>query len=198
MVRHRGGNIRAMDYLPLSKINTVVYCPRRFHLEYVLGEAHENVHTIEGHYLHERIYSEPGEESGIWVWSDRLGLVGIIDQLQYRRGVPMIVEYKRGRARAEANLSDAVQLAAQALCLKESREIEAQAGYVYYHASRTRREVSFTPELFAQVEAAVLKMRVLLQSPKPPPVEVPKSKCAGCSVAAACQPELWRRRRVWA
>lgn len=77
-----------MEYLPLSKVNTVVYCPRRFYLEYVLGEAHANHHLIEGHYLHERAYTEPGEESGLWVWSDRLGLLGVVDRLEWRRGRP--------------------------------------------------------------------------------------------------------------
>ncbi len=28
-----------LEYLPLSKVNTVVYCARRFYLEYVLGEV---------------------------------------------------------------------------------------------------------------------------------------------------------------
>lgn len=103
------------------------------------------------------------------------------------------VEYKLGRAKEEAYLSDAVQLAAQALCLRESRGIKARRGFVYYHKSHTRREVVFTPELFRAVEAAVVRMRALLQSPRPPRVEVPPSKCEGCSVRGACQPELWRK-----
>lgn len=77
------------------------------------------------------------------------------------------VEYKLGRAKEEAYLSDAVQLAAQALCLRESRGIKARRGFVYYHKSHTRREVVFTPELFRAVEAAVVRMRALLQSPRP-------------------------------
>ena len=103
------------------------------------------------------------------------------------------MEYKLGRAKEEAYLSDAVQLAAQALCLRESRGIKARRGFVYYHKSHTRREVVFTPELFRAVEAAVVRMRALLQSPRPPRVEVPPSKCEGCSVQGACQPELWRK-----
>ncbi len=193
------GHGEAMEYLPLSKVNTVVYCPRRFYLEYVLGEVHTNHHLIEGHYLHTRAYTEPGEESGLWVWSDRLGLLGVVDRLEWRRGEACPVEYKLGRAKEEAYLSDAVQLAAQALCLRESRGIEAQRGFVYYHKSHTRREVVFTPELFHAVEAAVARMRALLQSPRLPRVDVPPSKCEGCSVRGACQPELWRKGGVgWA
>ncbi|WP_022799405.1 CRISPR-associated protein Cas4 [Thermus islandicus] len=181
------------DYLPLSKVNTVVYCPRRFYLEYILGEVHANHHLIEGHYLHQRAYTEPGEESGLWAWSDRLGLVGVVDRLEWRRGEACPVEYKLGRAHEEAHFSDAVQLAAQALCLSESRGIEAKRGFVYYHKSHLRREVVFTPQLFLAVEEAVARMRALLQSQIPPGVEVPPAKCEGCSVREACQPELWRK-----
>lgn len=182
-------------YLPLSKVNTVVFCPRRFYLEHVLGEVHRNHHVIEGHHLHTRAYTERSERSGVWVWSDRLGLVGVVDRIEYAGGEPVLVEYKKGRAFPQANHSDAVQLAAQALCLEESRGERARRGAVYYHASRTRREVVFTPELLGQAEAAVAQMRQLLHSPRPPGVVVPPSKCAGCSTREACQPELLRRER---
>ncbi|RIH88967.1 CRISPR-associated protein Cas4 [Calidithermus roseus] len=182
-----------MDYLPLSKVNTVAYCGRRFYLEYILGELHANHHVIEGHYLHEKAYTEGDELSGLWVWSDRLGLVGVVDRLEWRKGEACVVEYKVGRASEEAHPSDAIQLVAQALCLLESRGIEARRGFVYYHKSHARREVAFTPELFAAVEEAVARMRTLLGSPRPPGVEVPRSKCEGCSVRGACQPELWRK-----
>lgn len=187
-----------MEYLPLSKVNTVVYCRRRFYLEFVLGEVHANHHLIEGHYLHEAAYTEPDEASRLWVWSDRLGLVGIVDRLEWPRGEPCPVEYKLGRAHEEAFPSDAVQLAAQAICLEESHGLKPIRGFVYYHKSRLRREVLFTPTLLAAVEKAVAEMRRLLQRPRPPKVEVPSSKCQGCSVREACQPELWRKGvTVW-
>ena len=108
-----------MEYLPLSKVNTVVYCERRFYLEYVMKEEYINHYLIEGRFLHERAYTEPREESGVWVWSDRLGLLGMVDRLEWRKGEAWIVEYKVGQAKEEAYLSDAVQLAAQAVCLLE-------------------------------------------------------------------------------
>jgi len=182
-------------YLPVSKVNTVVFCPRRFYLEYVLGEIHRNHHVIEEHHLHTRAYTERGERSGVWVWSDRLGLVGVVDHIEYAAGKPVLVEYKKGRAFPQANDSDAVQLAAQALCLEESRGERARRGAVYYHASRSRREVELTPELLSRAEAAVAHMRQLLRSLRPPGVAVPPSKCAGCSTREACQPELLRRAR---
>lgn len=181
-----------MDYLPISKVNTVVYCPRRFWLEFVAGEVHSNVHTIEGHYLHAQAYTEPNEQSGLWVWSDSLGLVGIVDRLEYRPNQTLLGEYKRGKAKPQAHDSDAVQLAAYALALLESRQIKADGGFVYYHASRTRRQIELDAALLSQAQEAVKQMRALLYSRRPPPVTVPASKCLGCSVQEACQPKLLR------
>lgn len=105
----------------------------------------------------------------------------------------MWVEYKLGRASEEANFSDAVQLGAQALCLLESHGIEVRQGFVYYHKSHTRREVNFTPALINAVEEVAAQMHTLLKANKPPGVTVPRSKCEGCSLREACQPELWRK-----
>ncbi|WP_038069690.1 CRISPR-associated protein Cas4 [Thermus scotoductus] len=182
-----------MDYLPLSKVNTVVYCERRFYLEVALGEVMENEHLVEGRYFHEQAYTERDEVTGLLVWSDRLGLIGVVDWLEWRSGKAFLVEYKLGQAAEEAFPSDSVQLATQALCLWESRGIRAEAGYVYYRKSHQRRRVDFSPELFQEGEEAVARMRALLALPKPPAVRVPPSKCQGCSVRAACQPELYRK-----
>lgn len=191
-----------MEYLPISKVNTFVYCPRRFYLEYILGESLTNHHLVEGRYFHEAAYTEPGESSAVLVWSDRLGLVGVIDRLEYRRGRPVVVEYKIGKAKENAHHSDAVQLAAQGLALRESRGIVAEEGFVYYHKSHLRRQVVFTSELFNVVNEAVEEMHHLLTVHKLPAVDVPAAKCRGCSVREACQPELWRkghaRRTTWA
>jgi CRISPR-associated exonuclease Cas4 len=187
-----------MDYLPISKVNTVVYCPRRFYFEQVLGEVSRNHHLIEGQNLHQRAYTERNERSDVLVWSDDLGLLGVIDRLERRAGSITILEYKKGRAFAEANHSDAVQLAAQALCLAASRQQTATEGAVYYHASHSRREVVFDQALFAAVYKAVALMRQLLQASQPPAVAVSKQKCSGCSVIDACQPELWRNKKPMA
>ena len=183
------------EYLPISMVNTAAYCLRRFYLSYYLGEASENVHLIEGSFLHEAAYSEPDERSGVLVWSDRLGLVGVIDRLEVTdSGGTRVVEYKLGRAADEAFPSDAVQIAAQAVALAESRGTEASEAAVYYHKSHTRREVGLTDELFGELEMVLASMHGLLENPELPVVSVKPAKCKGCSLHEACQPELTRKR----
>ncbi|MEY3064401.1 MAG: hypothetical protein RLZZ532_1193, partial [Cyanobacteriota bacterium] len=42
-----------MTDLTLAYLNAWEYCPRRFYLEYQLGETKDNEHIIMGRYLHE-------------------------------------------------------------------------------------------------------------------------------------------------
>lgn len=42
------------DYLPISYINALAYCARRFYYEYVQAEMLLNEHVSEGRILHAR------------------------------------------------------------------------------------------------------------------------------------------------
>ena len=173
------------EYLPISKLNTVVFCPRRYYIEHVLSDTHSNHHLAEGSALHERARRE-GE--GLWVWSDRLGLVGVLDKLHAQAGKPVITEFKKGWL--GDHKSDQVQLCALALCVEEMRGASLEHGIIFYHRTRRTLRVDFSAELRAEVEEAVMWMRALNTRPQLPPVLENRSKCRGCSVKAACQPEL--------
>jgi len=47
------------DYLPLSFLNQLVYCPRRFWLMYVESEMLVNAPVLEGMLRHQRAYAGP-------------------------------------------------------------------------------------------------------------------------------------------
>ncbi|NMB11820.1 MAG: CRISPR-associated protein Cas4, partial [Firmicutes bacterium] len=123
-----------MEYLPISKINTFAFCQRRFFYEYVLHIQDVNYHVLEGRYLHEDVYAEHDEDAAVWVWSDRLGLVGVVDLIEHQAGSPIPVEYKKGRRNHFDG--DALQLCAQGICIEEQRNVNVTHGYVYYHATR--------------------------------------------------------------
>lgn len=174
------------EYLLISKVNTVVFCPRRYFIEVVLGEQQENHHLIEGSNLHAR-----SERPGVrWVWSDRLQLVGIVDQVTLEAGETVITEFKKGRMGDHA--SDQTQLCAQAICLEEITGKALHYGYVYYHSTRRKMRVDFTPELRGAVEQAVATMRNVNKAKHYPAVTDNPKKCEGCSVKEMCQPKLAR------
>lgn len=178
-----------MEYLPISKVNTVVFCPRRYYIEQLLGDTLSNHHLTEGSSLHERSV-RVGE--GLWVWSDRLGLSGVVDQVTLEDGEHVITEFKKGFLGEHA--SDQVQLCALAMCFEESRDERLSFGRIYYHRTRRRVEVPYTPKLRQRVEEAVSLMRALEDHAHYPPVTENTNKCRGCSVKDACQPTLTRGR----
>lgn len=179
-------------YLPLAYLNAWEYCPRRFYLEYVLGEMEDNEHIILGRHLHRNI----NEESVIqekemlihqqqWVWSDRLLVSGVIDAVEEREGHLVPLEYKKGKM--ARHLSDHFQLCAAALCLEERTGREIVYGEIFYHANRRRQKVSLTDELRQATEAAIAAARQAVNCPMPAPIDR-LQKCQSCSLSGICLP----------
>ena len=204
------------DYLPISMLNQLEYCPRRFWLMYVLGEMEVNAPVLEGTQQHERAHDGKQEQDGettihrrLYLWSDRLRLSGFADVVECRgdpgaspgRGDPIgspgrgdpsrspeltPVEYKHGRMGRWLN--DHVQLCAQALCLEERTGRTVERGEIFYWGSRRREQVELTPELRARTEAAVARAFELLKVGQIPPPLDHRAKCRDCSLEGVCLP----------
>ncbi|WP_234554066.1 CRISPR-associated protein Cas4 [Thermus caliditerrae] len=180
--------------IPISALQHYVYCPRQCALIHVEGVWEENLFTLRGRRAHEGVDVPEGMvregvrvEYALPLFSERLGLVGRADVVEFHGGAPYPVEHKVGPRRAR--LADEVQLCAQALCLEEMLGVEVPRGALFYRASRRRREVRFTPELRALVERTAVEVRALLESARlPPPVH--DARCRDCSLVDACMPHL--------
>lgn len=178
----------------LSALQHWSYCPRQCALIHLEQAFEENVHTMRGNAAHERV-DEPGYETfegvrserALPVWSDRLGLAGKCDVVEFHPdGHIFPVEYKHGKKREK--LHDDMQLAAQAMCLEEMSGKSIAEGAIYHHGSRRRREVAITPELRKKVEETVEAIRAMLSLGKlPPPAN--DARCRECSLKEICQPE---------
>lgn len=181
------------DYLPISMLNQLAYCERRFWLMYVHGEMEINAPVLEGIQQHERVHDSGAGHSGeltvrrrVYLWSDRLRVAGFADLVEEREGELVPVEYKRGRQGRWLN--DHVQLCAQAMCLEERTGRPVQQGEIFYWRSRRRERVAFTPELRARTEATVARAFELLEAGRMPPPLDRRVKCRGCSLEAICLP----------
>ena len=110
------------------------------------------------------------------------------DQLEAHPGGHRIVEFKRGRAPSEGVWpNDAVQIAAQALCLAESGVV-ATEGVVYYERSGERRTFPLTSDLLDRARAACLRLVAILRGDdRTEPVL--SAKCRGCSMFDICLPQ---------
>jgi CRISPR-associated exonuclease Cas4 len=181
------------DYLPISMLNQLAYCERRFWLMYVQGEMEVNAAVLEGIQQHERAHGGGTERDGettirrrLYLWSDRLRLAGFGDIVEEREGELVPIEYKRGRMGRWLN--DHIQLCAQAMCLEERTEQPIQRGAIFYWRSRRRVAVDFTPELRARTEAAVARAFALLEAGQMPPPIDQRAKCRDCSLEEICLP----------
>lgn len=190
--------IEVPDYISISYLNALEYCPRRFYYECGLSEMLVNAHVLEGSLRHERVDSGGSRsEEGIlrqrrtYVFSDRLRIVGYADLVEVEVGDWRPVEYKKGRMGRWLN--DHVQLCAQALCLEERLETSIAHGFVFYFGSRRREEVVFTPALLARTEQTIERAFALLAAGELPlPIEDWR-KCQECSLEPLCLPREVRQ-----
>ncbi|WP_264843430.1 CRISPR-associated protein Cas4 [Caldinitratiruptor microaerophilus] len=188
-------------WVPISALQHYSYCPRQCALIHLEQTFDENLYTLRGRAVHERV-DVPGVaveagvriERGLVLWSDRLGLVGKADVVEFHGEVPYPVEYKHGSRRASEH--DDLQLCAQALCLEEMLGVPVPRGAIYHHSSRHRREVVFTPELRERVTVVLQEVRALLSARLLPPA-VNDTRCPRCSLIDSCLPRpVQDRRRI--
>ncbi|MGQ9632206.1 MAG: CRISPR-associated endonuclease Cas4g/Cas1g [bacterium] len=184
-----------MTLIPISYINTYVYCARRFYYEFVQGEMPVNDHVLEGILKHrsahesaERQRPEVSQSRRVYVSSQSLKVSGFMDIVEEGKDGIYPVEYKKGRVGKDGGwLNDKIQLCAQALCLEEERGVEIGHGFLYYFASGRRQRVDFDDDLRQKTLGTIKAIFDLLESGEiPPPLN--SNKCNGCSLQPLCLP----------
>lgn len=202
------------EYLLLSGIQHFQFCERQWALIHIEQEWEENVLTIEGSHLHEKVDDPFIREKrkdvlyvrGLQVHSSTLGLTGICDVVEFHRhpdGVPLQneegmylplpVEYKRGKPKTDQ--SDIMQLVAQAICLEDMLCCPVLRGDLFYHETRRRVTVDITEELKEQVRKTARRMHEYYQRRYTPRVKTGKH-CKSCSLRHICLPELLTKESV--
>lgn len=197
------GDTSQMEMIPISSLNALEYCPRKFYYQFVQGETLVNEFVLEGTLAH-RYVDQPGThvtEQGevqmtrLYLFSETWRLTGFADVVEERGGLLIPVEYKHGQLGQWLN--DQVQLCAQALCLEERQPGKPLIayGYIYYIGSGRRQKVDFTQQLRARTKAAIAQAQKVsaLATPPPPLPEEQAARCANCSLLPLCLPEEVRQ-----
>lgn len=182
------------DLVMISALEHYSYCPRQCALIHVEQTFDENLYTLRGRAVHERVDQPVVDfqegvrvERALPLWSKRLGLIGKADVVEFHGATPYPVEYKHGSKREREH--DDLQLCAQAICLEEMAGKPVTKGAIYYHSSRRRREVEFSQALRTDVEAATNAIRTMMKEKTlPPPVN--DSRCRHCSLKDSCMPAV--------
>ena len=188
------------ELLPISALQHFIFCPRQCALIYIEQVWEENLLTAEGRIMHEDAHKERLEtrsgvrvERGIFLRSEKLGLVGRADVVEFhkpeegREWSVFPVEYKHGRPKG--NNCDKIQLCAQALCLEEMLKADIPAGALFYGKTRHRIDVELTQGLREETLDAVARLRPFISAGWTP-APVYGKKCESCSLMSVCLPKI--------
>jgi len=204
-------NYSEEDLLLLSGIQHISFCKRQWALIHIEKQWKENVKTVEGQILHEKVDDPEFTEKrkgiiisrAMPIVSYSLGFYGIADVVEFisseneensttlakRKGFWHInvVEYKRGKAKNTD--CDKVQLCAQSICLEEMFNIRINKGDLYYGETRHRLEVNFDENLRKQTFELSKLMHELFEKGITPKAEIQKG-CKMCSLVDICMPKM--------
>jgi CRISPR-associated exonuclease Cas4 len=184
--------------IPLSALQHATYCLRQAALIHLERLWADNRFTAEGNVLHS-VADKGGKRQArgvrrvmaLAVSSNRLGVAGVCDVVEFVADVPFPVEYKRGKPKLHR--ADEVQLCAQALCLEEMTGHRVPDGALYYAETHRRVVVPFDADLRSLTETVVTDLRAMLASGTTPPPTPHKSHCRACSLLELCRPQLYAR-----
>lgn len=188
------------DYLLLSGLQHLRFCPRQCALIHIEQEWTENFFTASGRLLHEKVHSGIGESRksvktarDLQISSSVLGLVGRTDAVEFfpdGRIIP--VEYKHGSQKNDN--SDEVQLCAQAMCLEEMLNCTISEGALFYFKTRKRIPVEFTVQLRNETLQLAEQFHSFFNSGITPEA-VYSRKCESCSFISSCFPDTAGRKK---
>ncbi|TMD59978.1 MAG: Dna2/Cas4 domain-containing protein [Chloroflexi bacterium] len=93
------------DSIPISALNTLEYCPRRFYYQFVQSDMVINEFVLEGTLLHRRVNQAGTQTVGqdvmqttrLYLYSEELRLSGFTDVIEEQGGLLIPVEYKHGQ-----------------------------------------------------------------------------------------------------
>jgi CRISPR-associated exonuclease Cas4 len=197
------------DFLPVSALQHLVFCPRQCALIHIEREWDENVLTARGRLEHERVdegYKEfrrgRRQVSGLVIKSETLGLQGRIDVLEMDlvdekgsdnlpsfgvRGTWSMqpVEFKHGKPKESD--CDRIQVCAQAICLEEMTGMRIVEASLFYRRIRRREEVVLDEDLRQKTVMFSKALHELFNSGLTPP-PVYNKRCKSCSFLEKCIP----------
>lgn len=183
------------EIIYISALEHYSYCPRQCALIHMESIFDENIFTLKGRQAHELVdEAKATKSSGISIerslplWSDRLGLLGKSDVVEFHPDGSVIpVEYKHGAKRIRKH--DDLQLCAQALCLEEMLKKPIMHGAIYSIKSKRRRVVNIDDDLRKVTEDTIRQLRGILCGWGPLPLPLNDRRCTHCSLYEACMPD---------
>ena len=188
------------DYLLLSGLQHLRFCPRQCALIHIEQQWSENFFTAAGRVQHEKVHGATAEsrktvktERNLKIASALLGVTGCTDAVEfYSDGKIIPIEYKHGKPKE--NTSDEVQLCAQVICLEEMLECTIDEGALFYFKIRRRIPLPITDELRKETIELAERFHRFVADGKTP-AALYSRQCESCSFIDECFPESAGKRK---
>jgi CRISPR-associated protein Cas1 len=189
----------SQEPLPISLVAHHAFCPRRAWLE-IHGEETDTGQVAHGVVDHTAVddtsTSRVRRLRAVDVGSDRLAVSGRCDSIEIAgNGAMTVIEHKANplRRRSHATFAQRVQLALQALCLRDHGHRVTGAA-VWFTSTRRRVPVDLDDDLIREAEDQVSATRAVVDAEVPPPALDDDTRCASCSHVSVCLPDEHRMR----
>ena len=188
------------DYLLLSGLQHLRFCPRQCALIHIEQQWSENFFTAAGRVQHEKVHGATAEsrktvktERNLKIASALLGVTGCTDAVEfYSDGKISPIEYKHGKPKE--NTCDEVQLCAQVICLEEMLECTIDEGALFYFKIRRRIPLPITDELRKETIELAERFHRFVADGKTP-TALYSRQCESCSSIDECFPESAGKRK---
>ena len=203
------------EFLPISALQHMSYCPRQFALIHIERIWRENYTTAQGRVLHDNAHNPFLVEKrgniitsrAVPLISYTLGVIGEADVVEFHadpNGVeiatrsgkwsPVPVEYKKGKPKVEPH--DRIQLCAQAICLEEMLNVNISLGYLFYWEVRSREKIELDSALREKTHSAATEMYRIYAGKILPEAKKTKKQCKNCSLYDDCLPSLGNAKKI--
>ena len=202
------------DFLQISGLQHFCFCKRQWALIHIENQWQENLRTVEGEIMHERVHDSSIKESrgdkiitrDLRVFSPALGISGNCDVVEFHKSLngarltghdglymPYPIEYKHGSPRKDH--ANELQLCAQAICLEEMLCCNIEEGALFFFETHRREKVAFTQDLREEVISSTEEMHQMYKRHFTPKVKMTKA-CNACSLKEICLPKLMKTKTV--
>lgn len=162
--------------------------------ELVLEESRIRVDNLLNFIRKSRLYGDelwekltPKLESEFYVESEKLGLKGIIDNIERYEDILIPIELKTGSAPREGVWpGHQLQLGAYLLMLSEKTGKDIDKGYIRYLDLSENRPIVMNPFLKMKIEELVKKVKDCLSASELPDFCGSENKCRSCGLRNIC------------
>ena len=186
------------ESIAINALQHYAFCKRQWSLVYLDGLWADNYKTVEGNIVHELVDDPFFNESrkgvrisrSVPVYLDDLPIHGICDYIEFKADKITIVEYKNGEPKQKntVNYHDAIQLAAQMMCVNHMFDSTCE-GYIYYNKIKRRVRLNDEQQYFSDVKKITAEIKEAL-SKKMLLKKEAKQSCRNCSMIKDCMPKI--------